>query len=279
MCSHLHAPSLIIPILSSSLVSSSRPLPSLDSKLTYLPQRTEFSHTAQEAQTLRAELSRYRVKSAAPLLDVPATPPPRSLASLQSNGPLSPPRSQSTVPTSPSSDPRSRATSPTSPTLSSIAPSIHSPLAARVAAANPVHSRSASAQLPTSMLRSMTPSIRSGTPASPIRDLHHRRTSVSTPSPLKMARSSSSGSSADEIQIQKERAQESDRRRHELIQRWIPPESTSPPTTRSGYLHGPPHVARAPSVPPPSRSRTISAASAAFAPPLRYKTPLPANSR
>lgn len=248
--------------------------------------RTEFSHTAQEVQTLRAELSRYKVRSAAPLLDVPATPPPRSLASLQSNGPLSPPRSQSTIPTSPSSDPRSRATSPTSPTLSSIAPSIHSPLAARVAAANPVHSRSASAQLPTSMLRSMTPSIRSGTPASPIRDLHHRRTSVSTPSPLKMARSSSSGSSADEIQIQKERAQESDRRRHEqdakrvqLIQRWIPPESTSPPTTRSGYLHGPPHVARAPSVPPPSRSRTISAASAAFAPPPRYKTPLPANSR
>ncbi|KAI0691420.1 hypothetical protein BC835DRAFT_1509303 [Cytidiella melzeri] len=235
-------------------------------KLIHFTQRAEYSHTAQENQSLRAELNRYKVKSSAP--------------------PLSPPRSHSTMPTSPSSDPRSRATSPTSPTPYSRAPPLHSPLAARVAAANPVHSRSASAQLPTTGLRSTTPSIRSGTPASPMRDLRSRRTSVSTPSPLKMARSTSSGSSADEILIQKDRAQESDRQRQQekdakrvqLIQRWIPNlESTSPPTTRSGYLHNPPHVARAPSVPPTSRSRTISAASAALAMPLRHKTPLPAN--
>ncbi|KAI0336999.1 hypothetical protein BDW22DRAFT_1041165 [Trametopsis cervina] len=221
--------------------------------------RADFSQTAQENQTLRAELNRLKVKSTAPLLNVPTTPPPRSLASLQNNGIMSPPRPQTAAPTSPS-DPRSRATSPTSPTPYSHAPSIHSPLAARVTAANPVHSRSASAQIPSSGLRSTTPAIRSTTPASPLRDL------------------------TDEIQIQKDRAQESDRRRQEkdaqrvqLIQRWIPnTESTSPPTTRGGFLHNAaPPPPRAPSVPP--RSRTISAASAAFHAPLRYKTPLPAN--
>jgi hypothetical protein len=226
------------------------------------------------------------VKAAAPSLNVPATPPPRSLASLQNNGPLSPPRSQSTAPTSPPSDPRSRATSPTSPTLYSHAPPLHSPLAARVAAANPVHSRSASAQLPSAGLRSTTPAIRSGTPASPVRDLRSRRTSVSTPSPLKMARSSSSGSSADEIQIHKDRVQEYERqkqqekdaKRVQLIQRWIPNAlSTSPPETRSGFPQNPSNIARAPSVPPSSRSRSISTAASAAMPTLRHKTPLPAN--
>ena len=150
---------------------------------------------------------------------------------------------------------------------------------------NPVHARSASAQLPSLVGRSMTPAMRSGTPASPIRDLRNRRTSVSTPSPLKMVRSTSSGSSTDEIQIQKDRAQESERqkqqekdvKRVQLIQRWIPNlESTSPPTHRAGFLQHPPPVPRAPSVVP--RSRTISAATAALhPPPLRHKTPLSAN--
>lgn len=202
-----------------------------------------------------------------------------SFASLQNNGPISPPRPQTTAPSSTASDPRSRATSPTSPTPYSHAPQIHSPLAARVAAANPVHARSASAQLPSMGLRSTTPAIRSGTPASPIRDLRNRRTSVSTPSPLKMVRSTSSGSSADEIQIQKASAHESERqmqqekdaRRVQLIQRWIPNlESTSPPTNRAAFLNHPPS-----SLP---RSRTLSSASNAFhAPPLRHKTPLSAN--
>ena len=224
-------------------------------------QRNEYSHTAQENQTLRAELNRFKVKANASSLNVPATPPPKSYASLQNNGPLSPPRPQTTAPTSTASDPRSRATSPTSPTPYSHAPPLHSPLAARVAAANPVHSRSASAQLPSMGFRSTTPAVRSGTPASPLRDLRSRRTSVSTPSPLKMVRSTSSGSSADEIQIQKEserqRQQEKDAKRVQLIQRWIPNlESTSPPTNRTGFLHH-----HSPS--PLPRSRTMSSASSA----------------
>lgn len=212
------------------------------------------------------------------------TPSPKSSTSSQSNGPITPPRPQTAAPLSTASDPRSRVTSPTSPTPYSHAPSIHSPLAARVPGVNTMHSRSASAQIPTLGARSMTPAVRTGTPASPVRDLRNRRTSVSTPSPLKMARSTSSGSSADEIQIQKDRAQESERqkqqekdaKRVQLIQRWIPNlESTSPPTHRSGFLQHPSLVPRAPSVPP--RSRTISAASAALHAPLRHKTPLSAN--
>lgn len=245
---------------------------------------------AQECQSLRSETNKSKVKSSAPLLNVPTTPPSRSYASLQ-NGPLSPPRPKTAAPTSPpSSDPRSRATSPTSPTPYSHAPSVHSPLASRVAAAHLLHTRSASVQ-PTSIShRSITPAIRSGTPASPVRpELRSRRMSVSTPSPLKMVRSTSSGSSADEIQIQKdshrERERESERQRAEkdakrvqLIQRWIPNfEASSPPTGMLGTHFIPPSAPRSP--PPLVRSRTTSAAQAAsrLATPLRYKTPVSAN--
>ena len=245
---------------------------------------------ALECQTLRSEANKAKVRSAAPLLDVPSTPPPRSFASLQSNGPLSPPRPQTTAPTSPSSsDPRSRATSPTSPTPYSRAPAVHSPLTARMAASTPLHTRSASVQ-PSAISRSITPAVRSSTPASPVRpELRSRRMSVSTPSPLKMVRSTSSGSSSDEIQIQKDSHKESERQKAEkdikrvqLIQRWIPNfEASSPPTGMLGTHFIPPSAPRSPPPVPVTRSRTISAAQAAQAiprmyTPLRYKTPVSA---
>ncbi len=228
-----------------------------------------------------------KLKSVAPSLGVPSTPPSKSFASLQNGALLSPPRPQSTT-TSSTSDPRSRATSPTSPTPYSHA-NVHSPLASRVGMlSNTSHARSASAQLPATALRSHTPATaprshtpaaRTGTPASPGRpELKTRRMSVSTPSPLKMARSTSSGSTSDVILIQKERDSEREKdrdvKRVQLIQRWMPNlESASPPTGRfNSYFHNPSPPTTIP------RSRTISAASAALHPPLRHKTPLSANS-
>lgn len=214
----------------------------------------------------------------APMLDVPTTPPPKIYTPLQHNGLLSPGRPKTAAPTSPTSstsDPRSRATSPTSPTPYSHAPAVHSPLSSRIVS-TPLHTRSASVQPTNLPHRSFTPAVRTGTPASPARPEPRsptRRPSVTTPSPMKMVRSTSSGSSADEIQIQKDMLQkERDVKRVQLIQRWLPNfESASPP---SGGFAMP-----RPQSPPSSqaRSRTISQASAALRAPLRYKTPVSAN--
>ncbi|GJE98225.1 hypothetical protein PsYK624_144490 [Phanerochaete sordida] len=251
----------------------------LESELRSL--RAEYSQLAQEHQSARAEMSKLKVRSNAPMLDVPSTPPPKSFASLQNGGLLSPTRPRTVAPTSPTSstsDPRSRATSPTSPTPYSHAPAVHSPLTSRIAP-SPLHTRSASVQPSSIPHRSFTPAIRSGTPASPARpELRSpsRKLSVSTPSPMKMVRSTSSGSSADEIQIQKDMLQKDrDAKRVQLIQRWLPNfESASPP---SGGFYMP-----SPQSPPPPpsqpRSRTISQAHAAASlrAPLRYKTPVSA---
>lgn len=180
-------------------------------------------------------------------------------------------------------DPRSRATSPTSPTHYSQTSHIYSPVAARAGALASAHARSASTQLPTAGHRSTTPAVRTASvaPVSPVRpELKTRRQSVSTPSPLKMARSTSSGSTSDEVLIPRlptspprehERERQKNAERERLIQRWLPNmETASPPS--GGRLNSIFSSANAP------RSRAISAASAAFAQPQRYKTPQPVHS-
>ncbi|KAL1944046.1 hypothetical protein VTO73DRAFT_3864 [Trametes versicolor] len=225
--------------------------------------RSQYSQKAQEAQTLRAELNRSKVKSAAPSLGVPATPPPSSVPS----GMISPPRPPSTM-----SGSRSGATSPTSPTRTSYTPSFQSPLARP---ALPMHSRTTSMHV--SAHRSMTPSVRSGTPLVSGADIARpatippkpRRMSMSTPTPTKMMRSSSS---SDEKEKERQRAddkqREKDERRVQLIQRWIPSTdafSRSPPTGR----------------PEKFESALASATSRSVHPsmvPSRYKTPLSTHS-
>ncbi|KAL4247460.1 hypothetical protein ABKN59_008609 [Abortiporus biennis] len=245
--------------------------------------RAQYSQTAQECQNLRAELS--RVKPSSHLLS-----------------PSRPQSSASSPPQTPTI--RSRATSPTSPTPYS-QPALHSPLATR--SPTTMHSRSQSTA-PTSLSshRSATPSIRtvahnpalgllrseSARPATPGKP--PRRLSVSaTVTPPKIIRSSSNESSSDEIQSQKDKEKEKEKERQQkekdakrvqLIQRWIPSlESTSPPTGRYAFFHSATSpTASGGNIP---RSRTVSQASAALhaphtpiAPPLRYKTPLSANS-
>ncbi|KAI0646283.1 hypothetical protein C8Q79DRAFT_1000659 [Trametes meyenii] len=193
--------------------------------------RTQYSQKAQECQTLRAEINRAKIQAAAPTLGVPATPPPSSTPS----GMTSPPRPQSVSTTSGS---RSGATSPTSPTRTSYAPSFQSPLAR---AALPMHTRT------TSLVaghRSMTPSVRSGTPLVSGADIARpstippkpRRMSMSTPTPTKMTRSSSSSDEKEKERLRADdKAREKDERRHQLIQRWLPSAdaiSRSPPTGR-----------------------------------------------
>ncbi|KAH8103303.1 hypothetical protein BXZ70DRAFT_998957 [Cristinia sonorae] len=247
----------------------------LDSELRSL--RSQFSQTAQECQSLRSELSRYKTTSSG--YSSPASS-----------------RSPSVTPTSP----RSRATSPTSPTPyqqpvhSSVPPSRMSSTTTPTRPSSVAPMRSNSVAPPS--LRSMTPSVRSGayTPsphivrsesARPSTPAKTRSMSISghIVTPTKMMRSMSSESSSDEIQTQKdeakERQREKDSKRVQLIQRWMPSlETASPPTGRSGFL---PSMGRSsmPTSQPstPGRSRTISNASAAFAPPHRYKTPIPVN--
>ncbi|KAI0360707.1 hypothetical protein OH77DRAFT_1392572 [Trametes cingulata] len=228
--------------------------------------RSQYSQKAQECQTLRAELNRAKIKAVAPSLGVPATPPPNSAPS----GMISPPRPQSVSTTSGS---RSGATSPTSPSRTSYAPSFQSPLARP---ALPMHSRTTS--LHVAGQRSMTPSVRSGTPAVSGADIARpatippkpRRMSMSTPTPTKMTRSSSSSDEKEkERQRGDDKQREKDERRVQLIQRWIPSIdaiSRSPPTGR------------------PEKFDTSLSSSAASRPvhpsmvPSRYKTPLSTHS-
>ncbi|KAI0325124.1 hypothetical protein GY45DRAFT_1261469 [Cubamyces sp. BRFM 1775] len=228
--------------------------------------RSQYSQKAQECQTLRAELNRAKIKAVAPSLGVPATPPPNSVPS----GMISPPRPQSVSTTSGS---RSGATSPTSPTRTSYAPSFQSPLARP---AIPIHSRTTS--LHVSGHRSMTPSVRSGTPAVSGADIARpatippkpRRMSMSTPTPTKMTRSSSSSDEKEkERQRGDDKQREKDERRVQLIQRWIPSidaMSRSPPTGRPEKFE--------PSLPHSNASRTLHPSMV----PSRYKTPLSTHS-
>lgn len=254
----------------------------------FLHQRTQFSTTAQENQSLRAELNRYKVRTAAPVLGVPTTPPPKSFSALQPSpgGVTSPPRPQSVQSVSPTPGQKSRATSPTSP--GSYAPSVHSPLASRVSVPM-AHARSASVA-PTSLHRSTTPSVRSHTPAAPLLRSESARpstphktrsTSISSPAPplpSKMMRSTSNESSSDEILLGKKDREKSmsdkDAQRVQLIQRWLPSsESTSPPTGRFGW---PPSMQAGITRPmsttgTSARARTTSTAP----PPTRFRTPGP----
>ncbi|KAH9849390.1 hypothetical protein C2E23DRAFT_389653 [Lenzites betulinus] len=226
--------------------------------------RSQYSQKAQECQTLRAELNRAKIKAVAPSLGVPSTPPPSSTPS----GMVSPPRPQSV---STMSGSRSGATSPTSPTRTSYTPSFQSPLARP---ALPIHSRTTS--LHVSPHRSMTPSVRSGTPLVSGADIARpatippksRRMSMSTPTPTKMNRSSSS---SDEKEKERQRSddtlREKNERRVQLIQRWIPSTdafSRSPPTGR-----------------PEKFESALASAGRAVHPsmvPSRYKTPLSTHS-
>lgn len=220
-------------------------------------QRSQYSQKAQECQTLRAELNRAHIKSVAPSLGVPLTPPP-SAASLTLNpGLVTPPRPQSVSTASAGS--RSGATSPTSPTRTSYTPSFPSPL---VRPPTSLHSRTISMH---AGQRSMTPSVRSGTPIVSGADIARpatippkpRRMSISsTPTPTKMSRSSSSSDEKEKLRVD-DRQREKDARRIQLIQRWIPSAdalSRSPPTGRPETF--------------------IPVSSGAPRPPMRYKTPL-----
>ena len=228
-------------------------------------QRAQYSQKAQECQTLRADINKHKIKTSAPSLGVPATPPPSAGFPIQNSGLVTPPRPQSVSTASAGS--RSGATSPTSPTRP-YAPSFQSPLARPPST---IHSRTAS--LHTGQ-RSMTPSVRAGTPLVSGADIARpatippktRRMSMSsTPTPTKMSRSSSS---SDEKEKEKQRFEanqrEKDERRVQLIQRWIPSAdalSRSPPTGR-----------------PDKFESTIPHSSRHYAspmPPLRYKTPMP----
>ncbi|KAI9063668.1 hypothetical protein FKP32DRAFT_693419 [Trametes sanguinea] len=225
--------------------------------------RSQYSQKAQECQTLRAELNRAKIKSVAPSLGVPATPPPTTTPS----GLTSPPRPSTTTGS------RSGATSPTSPTRTSYAPSFTSPLARP---AHPVHSRTTS--LHVSNHRSMTPSVRSGTPAVSGADIARpatippkpRRMSMSTPTPTKMTRSSfSSDEKEKERQRSDDKQREKDERRVQLIQRWIPSIdalSRSPPTGRPEKFES--------SLSTPAVSRAMHPSMV----PSRYKTPLSTHS-
>ncbi|KAI0777658.1 hypothetical protein BD413DRAFT_466872 [Trametes elegans] len=225
--------------------------------------RAQYSQKAQECQSLRAEINRGHIKSVAPSLGVPATPPPNTSPS----GLTSPTRPQSV---STMSGSRSGATSPTSPTRTSYASSFQSPLARP---ALPMHSRTAS--LHTSH-RSMTPSVRSGTPAVSGADIARpatippklRRMSMSTPTPTKMTRTSSSSDEKEKERLRvDDKQREKDERRVQLIQRWIPSIdalSRSPPT--GGRLDG--------SRPASTAPRMVHSSMV----PSRYKTPLSTHS-
>ncbi|CCM02688.1 uncharacterized protein FIBRA_04794 [Fibroporia radiculosa] len=234
------------------------------------PQSTQYAAKAQEVQTLRAELSRLKVRGAAPGLGIPAAPPPST--SSTSSVLTSPPRPQSAVPVTSS---RSGATSPTSSMRTSYVPSVLSPVSRASAASG--HIRSAST---VPGYRTMTPAAR---PASAIPSSTHvsstggeagrhiptsssRQPRVSSPPlPPKMSRTTSSGSDEKE----KEKQREKDRQRVQLIQRWIPSldAAGSPPSGRPGGFHS-----------MYSASSTTTTTTASMPPPARYKTPLSANS-
>ncbi|KAM5537061.1 hypothetical protein V8D89_009207 [Ganoderma adspersum] len=198
--------------------------------------RSQYSQKSQELQVLRGEIGRVKIKSVAPSLIVPGTPPPREMSSTPNPGLVSPPRPQSVSTASAGS--RSGATSPTSPTRTTYTPSFPSPLARPSAPPPSLHARTASLQVGQ---RSMTPSIRSGTPLVSGADIARpatippktRRMSVSsTPTPSKMSRSTSS---SDEKEKEKDRQRERDAKHIQFIQRWIPSAdalSRSPPTGR-----------------------------------------------
>ncbi|KAH9920028.1 uncharacterized protein BXZ73DRAFT_104843 [Epithele typhae] len=223
--------------------------------------RAQYSQKAQEAQSLRVEVNRGKVKSAAPLLGVPTTPPPSTGLTLES-GMITPPRPQSVSTASAGS--RSGATSPTSPTRTTYTPTFPSPLARPSPS---LHSRT------TSLQRSMTPQVRSGTPVVSGADIARpatippkiRRMSMSsTPTPTKMSRSSSSSDEKEKEKLRADAKQrEKDARRVQLIQRWIPPAdalSRSPPTGRPEKFE--------------SSHSHASRLHHSMMPPLRYKTPV-----
>ncbi|RDX54465.1 hypothetical protein OH76DRAFT_1341074 [Lentinus brumalis] len=225
--------------------------------------RSQYSQVAQECQTLRAELNRANIRSAAPSLGVPATPHPSAGHPTMNSGLVSPPRPQSVSTASAGS--RSGATSPTSPTRTSYTPSFPSPLARPPTS---IHARTTSLHVGQ---RSMTPSVRSGTPAVSGADIARpstippkpRRMSISTtPTPTKMSRSSSSSDEKEKLRVD-DKQREKDARRVQLIQRWMPSMDAmarSPPTGRPERFEP---------------SRPTSAASRPHAmPPPRYKTPL-----
>ncbi|PCH38940.1 hypothetical protein WOLCODRAFT_141014 [Wolfiporia cocos MD-104 SS10] len=225
--------------------------------------KSQYAAKTQEVQTLRAELSRVKIRTASSISGARVTPPP-GMASAQTYGSTSPPRPPSSASYLTS---RSGATSPTSPTPPRVPPLPS--LFGRTTAASG-HTRSAST-VPSH--RSMTPAAR---PASAIptpkntssagSDARHHiplRQSLSSPTPSapKMTRSSSSSSDEQE--------KERDRQRHQLIERWIPtidPAKSSPPASKLERYH----MAFA-------AARTTSSTPVTL-PPTRYKTPVSARS-
>ncbi|KAI0795056.1 hypothetical protein C8Q75DRAFT_730873 [Abortiporus biennis] len=235
--------------------------------------RAQYSQTAQECQNLRAELSRVKLYLAAvfPLALTIETPVICIVSSPDAYYQVQGDVSYITYSLQPACSSFAPGDPFTHDHAQSATPSI------RTVAHNPA----------LGLLRSE--SARPATPGKP-----PRRLSVSaTVTPPKIIRSSSNESSSDEIQSQKDKEKEKEKERQQkekdakrvqLIQRWIPSlESTSPPTGRYAFFHSATSpTASGGNIP---RSRTVSQASAALhaphtpiAPPLRYKTPLSANS-
>ncbi|KAH9950749.1 hypothetical protein B0H21DRAFT_686066 [Amylocystis lapponica] len=211
--------------------------------------QAQYAAKAQECHALRAELTRYGIKSATPTVGSPTPPPPTSVSSVRDSALMTPPRPQSTSSIPPS---RPGATSPTS----SIRTYTPSPLARSTTA---THTRSASAA---PLQRSFTPSIRSATPSSTA--IPHKASRLSSPPPPpKMTRSGSSSSDEKE----KEKQREKDERRVQLIQRWIPSIDAS-----QGPLSGKPDGFHS------HAGAALNSSIAASAPPPRYRTPLSTHS-
>ncbi|EMD36462.1 hypothetical protein CERSUDRAFT_115479 [Gelatoporia subvermispora B] len=176
--------------------------------------RAQYSQKAQECQSLRADLSRAKIKTVAPSSGAPSSPPLTPISTASNSALISPPRPQSTASAQAA---RAGAVSPTPPSRSSFSSILHAPI---TRASSVVHQRTSSMHVPSH--RSMTPSIRSGTPAisttrsygsesvPPVPSVpgKTRRLSLSVPPPSKMIRS---GSSSDEKE-----------KREKPIKRWLP---------------------------------------------------------
>ncbi|KAH7926576.1 hypothetical protein BV22DRAFT_1008780 [Leucogyrophana mollusca] len=196
--------------------------------------QTLYTQKVQECQSLRAEISRFNLKSAA--------------------GGSGPARPSSAAPMMTSESRRQSVTSVAAPSV--YAPSTHSPLSRF----NPAHARSSSASIhspsrpTTPAARSMTPSIRSETP---MQSSRLRPTSPPPPLPSKPRTMSISATSPQKIL--RSYSDESDResQRERIHERWLPSLDIahSPPTGKSiNYSHPSAYG----SSPAAGRSRSVS---------------------
>ncbi|KZP34014.1 hypothetical protein FIBSPDRAFT_810514 [Athelia psychrophila] len=181
-------------------------------------QRSAYTQTAQECQTLRAEMNRLKLKAGV-AAGLGSRPVLVEDAPTRSNTPMPVRSPQSTSPRamSPTSP---RAMSPTSPYMSS-ASAAQSPLSRFAGAGHHVRSMSTSAgrtQTPGPPLssRSQTPGIQSPLRSTSTAPTRQRRMSTTASSPQKIVRQTSDD-------------------KESIHERWIPsihPDASSPPSTR-----------------------------------------------